>query len=779
MEQNSMQGMWGRYFLFILLSIAVLVGHSFWMARNAPKRQPAAEAPVPVAQGVGGANDEGQPAKVPPGAADKPAEAPKPAEKLLVVKEPKHPDAYVTLGSLDPSSPYRMLVTVTARGAAVARVELGGERFRDVEDRSGYLGQIVVDENVRGTGCPVQVVGSGTPAAAAGLRPGDVITAVDDVRVTGWETLKGALAKTRPGQTIALTLEGRPEPVAATLSRRPLEVIRPEAGDPLSFLLTLRQIDDLKLEAPPLDPNQEQARPPALNQEIEGLDLRSGNWKIVAHDEEQVTLRRRLPTWGLEIDKVFRLAKVPEQDQADPNYPAYHLTFEVAIRNTGGEARKVAYQLDGPTGLPTEGWWYASKVSHYWFKGVGLRDVIASFGPPEPNVYSAVEIAHGEWRKPIRTDDQKGDLAFVGVDAQYFSAVMIPQRQAAGQCRFAEWQPMAVGEAPKDVPTKTNTSFRLSSVARDVKPQATWVDSFQVFAGPKKPDLLDAYGLKGILYYGYFWWSAKPMLWLLHFFHDYLVFNYGLAIIMLTVVVRGCMFPLSKKQAIGAQKMQEIQPELKRLKEKYKNDLQAMGRAQRELFAKYNYNPWGGCLIVFLQLPIFVGLYRALMVDVELRGAALVSQSIRWASNLAAPDMLLDWSGFMPGFVTRGIGFFGLGPYFNLLPIITVVLFLWQQKKFMPPPADEQAALNMKIMQYMMVFMGVLFYKVASGLCLYFIASSLWSIAERKYLPKTASSPESPPLADKPRDNPILARLIKPDGAPAKEAKRRRSRRRR
>jgi len=92
----------------------------------------------------------------------------------------------------------------------------------------------------------------------------------------------------------------------------------------------------------------------------------------------------------------------------------------------------------------------------------------------------------------------------------------------------------------------------------------------------------------------------------------------------------------------------------------------------------------------------------------------------------------------MPEFINSGQGIFGLGPYLNLLPMLTIVLFIWQQKMFMPPPTDEQAAMQQKIMKYMMIFMGLLFFKVASGLCIYFIVSSLWGIGERKVLPKTA-----------------------------------------
>jgi YidC/Oxa1 family membrane protein insertase len=160
----------------------------------------------------------------------------------------------------------------------------------------------------------------------------------------------------------------------------------------------------------------------------------------------------------------------------------------------------------------------------------------------------------------------------------------------------------------------------------------------------------------------------------------------------------------------------------------------------QQLYRKHNVNPLAGCLPMLIQLPVFIGLYRGLAVDVELRGSPLISENIRWCSNLAAPDMLYDWSWFMPDFINSGEGLFGLGPYLNVLPLVTIVLFLLQQKMFMPEPTNEQAALQQKIMKYMMVFMGILFYKVPSGLCIYFIASSLWGIAERKLIPSPSAS---------------------------------------
>jgi YidC/Oxa1 family membrane protein insertase len=207
---------------------------------------------------------------------------------------------------------------------------------------------------------------------------------------------------------------------------------------------------------------------------------------------------------------------------------------------------------------------------------------------------------------------------------------------------------------------------------------------------------------------------------------------------MLTVLVRGVMFPISLKQTKNMARIQALKPEMDRINEKYKSDMQKKSQATQELYRKHNINPLGGCLPVFLQLPVFIGLYRALSVDVELRQSPLFGHGIRWCSNLAAPDMLWNWSAIMPDFITRGQGIFGLGPYLNVLPLITVALFLVTQKMAMPAPTNEQQVMQHKMMKYMTMFMALFFYKVASGLCLYFIASSLWGIGERKLLPKPA-----------------------------------------
>ena len=144
-----------------------------------------------------------------------------------------------------------------------------------------------------------------------------------------------------------------------------------------------------------------------------------------------------------------------------------------------------------------------------------------------------------------------------------------------------------------------------------------------------------------------------------------------------------------------------------------------------------------------------MGLYRSLATDVELRQAPLFSSMIRWCSNLAAPDMFLDWSNFLPGFLTAPEGW--LGPYLNLFPLVTIGLFLWQQKLFMPPAMDEQAQMQQQVMKYMMWFMALMFFKVPCGLCLYFVASSLWGIGERLLLPQATPATASTASSSGPR----------------------------
>jgi YidC/Oxa1 family membrane protein insertase len=238
------------------------------------------------------------------------------------------------------------------------------------------------------------------------------------------------------------------------------------------------------------------------------------------------------------------------------------------------------------------------------------------------------------------------------------------------------------------------------------------------------------------------WWTdlliltTRFMHWLLNVLHM-IVPNYGLCIIVLTILVRGSMFPISRRTAQLSIKMQALAPEMRKIQEKFKDDPQARTAATMELYRKHGVNPLGSCLPMVLQMPFFLGLYYCLQESINFRLAGFL-----WIDNLAAPDMLIRWGNSIPlisdpdNMSGSLFSFLFLGPYFNILPVLAVVLMVIQQKLTTPPPADEQQEMQQKMMKYMFIFIGIMFYKVAAGLAVYFIASSLWGLMERKMLPK-------------------------------------------
>lgn len=504
------------------------------------------------------------------------------------------------------------------------------------------------------------------------------------------------------------------------------------------------------------------------------------------------------------VVKRYRLPQVSADQRHDPAAAGYHVEMEVDMYNHTGEKLDVAYRLGGPVATSIEGWWYQIKLhGGFWKIGysAGARDVITSTAARPYQFYGRAEI-ETEVDKgnvftvfPRDSSAEERTVRYAAVDTLYFASAVLPQPTtptplavaAAAVAEPASDETPAASETTSSDPAKVaavgpapyvcysgfagpegakfegrdnmkhDLSFRLyntvslppspavgeagGEAAADGATAAStpgYRQTFHLFAGPKRPELLATYALDDTVSFGWFGMFSLPLLWLLHTFY-YLIGNYALAIILLTVVVRLLMMPISRKAVINAQMMQALAPEMKKIKEKYPDNLEKQGLAQRELFRRFKYNPFSGCLIVFLQLPIFVGLYRGLSVDFELRDQPLLP-GMSWCSNMAGPDQLWNWSAYLPNFIAGETGW--LGPYFNLLPILTIVLFIAQQKIFMPPPTDEQQALMQKMMSYMMIFMGFLFFKVPAGLCIYFITSSIWGLIERAVIPKPQLSQE-------------------------------------
>ncbi len=714
------------------------------------------------------------------------------------------PTRVVTLGSMDPNSEYRLLVTVTSRGAGVERAEFveqrkpGRFRFRALEHDGGYLGYLALA--VADQGLLVRAVPPGSPAATAtcphapaGLEPGDILTAVDGQPTRSLAAYDQAVERTKVGRPVELTIL-RPSPTGqgagrqlvftATASEAPLDVIR-KRPRPSEWVEGNFQTPCLRTTLASIGATRVPAGQLALPALAPMLDT---NWEtrpleVPGGDgvEFFLPLDRFLQATGrpanLELVKRYRL--FPATDGRD----GYLLDVETELVNRNEEEVIIALRQEGLSGLTLEGWWYSVKISPYMFSGAGQRDVMYQSqleGHRLVTTRSIVKRAQEYPGQPFSILFSENEPAeartvrYIGLDSPYFNASILPysaDSPSLGKLRQGGALALAnVKRLKKAQLQAANVGFWFDSQDEVVPPGQSLTHRYRVFIGPKASDVLAAHGLERAIEYGWFPWIAKPLSAILHFFH-WIVGNYGLSIVMLTVLVRGCMFPLGRKAAINAQKMQELQPELKRINEMYKDNMEKRAKAMQELYAKHNFKPLAGCLPMFIQLPIFIGLYRCLSVDISLRQEPLIP-GIDWCSNLAGPDMLLDWSSWMPEFIAgRGTGW--LGPYFNILPMVTVALFLAQQKLLMPKATDEQTRMTQNMMQVMTVFMGVLFFKVPSGLCIYFITSSMWSLVERqlvkRMMPATATAPPNPPPSSGAKASSKRQERKKPQGTAASD----------
>jgi YidC/Oxa1 family membrane protein insertase len=220
-------------------------------------------------------------------------------------------------------------------------------------------------------------------------------------------------------------------------------------------------------------------------------------------------------------------------------------------------------------------------------------------------------------------------------------------------------------------------------------------------------------------YYRFF----KSLAWLLTISLDTLVLvvnNYGLAVVVLTLLIKLLLHRTTFKQHESMMKMQKLAPDLKLLQETYKNDKQKMAQKQMELWKKHGVNPLGGCLPILIQIPIFTALYLAFCHSADMRGHGFL-----WINDLTLPDQLIGWV----------VGGWTLS--FNLLPIIYIGVSVWMSlMQKMPTGGDPQQEQMMKIMRWMPVMMGVIFYNFPSGLVLYFTINAVLSTIEIKMVRK-------------------------------------------
>lgn len=353
-----------------------------------------------------------------------------------------------------------------------------------------------------------------------------------------------------------------------------------------------------------------------------------------------------------------------------------------------------------------------------------------------------------------------GPISFAGVHNKYFAVLARAVPESATTIRAATWRVLRDENHAAKHPEQADRAFRF--VAADLllewevpKLGETQRYGYRVYAGPKAPKALAASSQDHLVVVhhdlGFFLKIAQFLLWVLNFFHS-LVGNWGVAIILLTLSVRIVLFPLTRRSQTAMAryqtKMKRIQPQIDAIKKKYEKDPAKLRQEQTLIMQREGaFPPLGGCLPMFLQIPVFFGLFSALRASYDLRQAPFFG----WIHDLAKPDALAEIA-----FNTH-LPFIGTIQYFNLLPILMVVLWVLQQR-MMPKPTDEQAARMQKIMMIMPIFMGFFLYSYAAGLSLYMITQSGMGIVEQLAIKRLwpVDATELPP-----KQNGFFARMAK------------------
>jgi YidC/Oxa1 family membrane protein insertase len=295
----------------------------------------------------------------------------------------------------------------------------------------------------------------------------------------------------------------------------------------------------------------------------------------------------------------------------------------------------------------------------------------------------------------------QGAIDWVAYEGTYFICGILPE-QNAGTSVTMQQNGKVVGMA-------------LAGKLDTLPPGGELIYKYRIYYGPKTLTLLKEIGnnLDKSLNFGWFDVIAKPTLWLLNFFHGFMK-NYGIAIIMVTVLFKVAFWPITQKGMKSMKNMQKLQPKMAKIKEKYKNDPAQMNKEVMNMYKTYKVNPLGGCLPMVLQIPVFFALYKVLLQCIELRHAPFML----WITDLSAPDRL--WVGLHI-------------PYLGGIPVLTLLMgaSMFVQQKLTPTTADPAQA---KIMMFLPLVFTFMFINFASGLVLYWFVNNLLAILQQQLI---------------------------------------------
>jgi len=302
-----------------------------------------------------------------------------------------------------------------------------------------------------------------------------------------------------------------------------------------------------------------------------------------------------------------------------------------------------------------------------------------------------------------------GSLKWVALQDRYFMTSIIPAQAEEATMRLY-------------VKDGNLLEAQYLNPVSDIRPGTQHTYQYALFFGPRSTKVLEEAGhdLSKALNFGFFDIIAKPCVWLMNLLYG-VIPNYGIAIIILTLLIKIVLWPLGSKSYKSMSEMKKIQPLMKEIREKHKDDKKKMNEEVMSLYRTYKINPLGGCLPMVVQLPVFFALYRMLYQAIELRHAPF----FLWIDDLSAPDRLFRFPIDHIPFMEPPYG----------IPVLTLIMgaSMLLQQKMSPPMGDPTQA---KMMMFMPVIFTVIFINFSSGLVLYWLVNNLLSIAQQYYIQK-------------------------------------------
>ena len=328
---------------------------------------------------------------------------------------------------------------------------------------------------------------------------------------------------------------------------------------------------------------------------------------------------------------------------------------------------------------------------------------VLDFSPTNPQARyqdALVSLQEKTLHLNARKDLTFEETQFLGLRDRYFCAIIEPE--AKGYAAFIK----------RIKPQQSEIGLLSKELL--LAPGQSLVQKFHIYLGPQDLRLINSIrpSWSAIIYYGTFDFISQILLQVLHFLYS-LVHNWGWAIVILSLVVYLVLYPLTLKQMRSMKEMQALQPRLEELRKAYKDNPQRLNKETMELYRQHKVNPLSGCLPLLLQMPIFIALYQALMRTIALRGANFL-----WIKDLSEPDRLFILPVSLPI----------LGNEINILPLVMAIGMFIQQKISMANTTGSTAEQQRMMMVIMPLMFGLIFYKMPSGLVLYWFINSTFML---------------------------------------------------